>query len=624
MSSIVLAEKKKAPISKASRRPVSNVKVATPPVEAVHAHPHQKPRAAEKSAKPAGAVAHSREPLGHLLVEHLLREGGFKGQVSGNKELLDKYSTDESIFHIRPQIVIQPFDGKDVEIAVRVLGRETKRFPSLSLTPRAAGTGLGGGALTDSIVMDVRKHLNHITRVTREGGRVTFTAEPGAWWRDVEAELKRYDSYLPPYPASKQICTIGGAVANNAAGPDSLRYGHAADWVESLEVVLYDGHTYTIRPLDYKEFKSLAKEKHALAKIAREVFELIEKNEAAIERAKPQTAKNTAGYPLWSVISTSAPEFKKGNGTFDLTRLICGSQGTIGIITSITMRAEPISHDLDLIAVPVFNLSTAGKVVLEALKFDPLNVEVFDSLTYSAAMKNPRFFRSRIAGLDYFRVIWSMHSIFNLRWGRRLPEFVLLVTVDRQHLAAAGRTAKEAADALRKTGGTARLITNRIEREMFWAVRDASFLLSKLLDPHKRPAAFLEDMTVPPQHLSKFFSDIKHLLKKYKVTAAVHGHGGNAHFHFYPLLDFTAASTPDLIMKMADDFFAAAVKYDGSICGEHNDGIIRTPYLSLMFSRNTIKLFEAVERIFDPDDIFNPGKKVHPRFDIRASIRKTN
>lgn len=579
-----------------------------------HAHTHEKVK--EKTM---------REPLGHLMLLHRLRDAGFKGEVTSAKGVLEDYATDESIFHITPQIVIKPKDEKDVEIATKVVSEETKNFPNLSLTPRAAGTGLGGGSLTDSVVIDVREHLNDIERVSKVGGRVTFTAGPGAWWRDVEKALKRYDHYLPCYPASKQICTIGGAVANNAAGPDSLRYGHVANWVLSLRAVLKDGKAYNIHPLNYKELRSLLKHKHAHAQIAEEVWKLIVANEKAIERSRPKTAKNSAGYALWDVIDTSVAQFKKGKGTFDLTRLFSGGQGTIGIITSVTMRAEPIKHDVSLLAVPVFNLSSASKVVLEAIKHNPINVEVFDALTYDAAMKNPQFFRERVSSLRYYRVMLSMYTTFHLRWKRKLPEFVLLITLDNAELETAGKSLSEVTNILKvKSSGTARLITNPYEREMLWQIRDASYTLSKLLDPNKRPAAFLEDMTVPPEHMAKFFSDIKYLLKKYNVTAAVHGHGGNAHFHFYPLLDFTSRSTPALILKMAEEFFEVAVKYGGNICGEHNDGIIRTPHLPKIFSKNTIKLFEEMEHIFDPDDIFNPGKKVHPRFDIKSSIRKTN
>jgi len=568
----------------------------------------------------------SRQPLGHLVLEKSLRADGFRGDISVSADLLDKYATDESIFSIRPQVVIQPKDTDDVAIAVKIVNQEVAKFPSLSLTPRAAGTGLGGGSLTDSVVIDVNKYLNRILRVGRTNDQVTFTAESGAWWRDVEAELKKYDSYLPPYPASKQICTIGGAVANNAAGPDSLRYGHVANWIESLEVVLHDGNIYNIKPLTYSEFQKLIKEKSELAKIAKKVFNLIEKNESLINKSEPKEAKNNAGYLLWDVLDTTVAEFKAGSGSFDLTRLLAGSQGTIGIITKVTMRTAPISHDIELIVLPVFNLASAGKVVLEANKYQPINVEVFDAFTYQAALSNPDFFHNRIKSKYLFqRVIWAMNYNYKVRWKGVLPEFVMLVTLDRSDIRDSHNNINDIVTKLKKIGGDqVRLVKGKYDREMFWQIRDASYLLSKLLDPNKRPAAFLEDMAVPPEYISKFFNDIKHLLKKYKVQAAVHGHGGNAHFHFYPLLDFTQPETRDTVMKMADDFFAAAVKYGGSICGEHNDGIIRTPYLDLMYSKKTLELFKEIEHIFDPHDIFNPGKKVNPRFDVRDSIRSTN
>ncbi len=563
-----------------------------------------------------------RNPLGHLLIEKLLRENGFRGGISTKKELLDAYSYDESIFSVRPQVVIQPKNRRDIEIAATVIAKETKRFESLSLTPRAAGTGLGGGSLTDSIVIDVCAHLKHIDDIVEKKGKITFTCEPGAMWRDVEKKLKEHDAYLPPYPASKDICSIGGSVANNAAGPDSLRYGHCADWVESLDVVLLDGFTYTIKPLTYKEFKVLTKQDHEYARIAREIFDLISKNEKEIKSNKPETAKNSAGYPLWSVMPEGVTKFKKGIGTFDLTRLISGSQGTIGIITSITMRALPIPQNTTLIAVPIFNLEDAASSIVEALKYDPINVEVFDALTFDLALKNPSFFKDRIKGSQYYKVMLSMYTTYHVRFRRKVPEFTVLVTLDES--ATTKHDPSEIVKSISSKNVKARVIKNPVESEMYWQIRRASYTLSKFQDTTKRPAAFLEDMTVPPENLSKFFIQVKRLLKEFNVTAAVHGHGGNGHFHFYPLLDFTNKTTPMLVEKMAEKFFDTAVKFHGNICGEHNDGIIRTPHLSKMFTKKMLGLFKQTEHIFDPDDIFNPGKKVNPRFDIKETMRTKN
>jgi FAD/FMN-containing dehydrogenase len=591
------------------------------PMTVKHVHEHTA-SVLTRSLHEKKILSERRQPLGHLLLEQKLRDAGFKGIVTSDKKILDAYSTDESIFSIRPQIVLQPKHQRDVEVAVALVASETKRFASLSLTPRAAGTGLGGGSLTDSVVIDVSRFMHNIGSVETRSGIATFTCEPGALWRDVERMLKHHDLYLPSYPASKDICSIGGAVANNAAGPDSLRFGHTADWVESLSVVLHDGKTYTIAPLSYKELKALLKKDDAYATMAREVFSILEANEKTILNAKPKTTKNSAGYALWDVLSTSLANFKKGHGTFDLTRIISGSQGTIGIITAITMRAEPIAHDTDLIVVPVFDLLDAGAVIEKALEFNPINIELFDGLTFDLALKNPQFFKDRLGMLTYYKVMLSMYTTYHVRYARRTPEFTLLITLNRDD---AKLETDRAVTKLRGHHGKyARKVVSPIEREMFWQIRRASYTLSKFQDPEKRPAAFLEDMVVPTKNLSKFFAAIKKLLNKYNVTAAVHGHGGNGHLHFYPLLDFTNKTTPALVMKMTEDFFNAAIELDGNLCGEHNDGIIRTPHLDKLFTKTVLDLFKRLEHACDPDDIFNPGKKVNPRFDIKASIRHTN
>jgi FAD/FMN-containing dehydrogenase len=286
------------------------------------------------------------------------------------------------------------------------------------------------------------------------------------------------------------------------------------------------------------------------------------------------------------------------------------------------MRALPIQKDTTLLVVPIFDLEESAKVITRALKFNPINIELFDALSFDLALKNPDFFKKRLSGIDYYRTMLNMYATYHIRYGRKTPEFTVLITLDKETVDKTPRA--EIVKEISTLKTRARVVTNKVEQEMLWQIRRASFTLSKFQDPNKRPAAFLEDMTVPPESLSKFFIEVKRLLKEFNVTAAVHGHGGNGHFHFYPLLDFTNKTTPLLVEKMAEKFYSTAVKFKGDFCGEHNDGIIRTPYLNKMFSKQVLELFKKTEHIFDPDDIFNPGKKVNPRFDIKATMRKTN
>ncbi len=621
---------KKTPAKKkpAGKKLVAKKKAAPKKVSAKTKKVAPKPRVKKLTLEEKMAArSHLRGPQasGHLFYESELRDAKFHGGISTDKKFLDIYAYDESIFSIKPQVVLQPKSQKDVEIAVKTLNQLTKKFPAVSLTPRAAGTGLSGGSLTDSVVIDVTAHMNKISNPIHTRDGVTVTTQPGAYFRDIEKTLKKHGHYIPAYPASKDICTIGGCVGNNSAGPDSLRHGHFANWITSLDVVLYDGHTYTIAPLTYKEFKALVKKKTAYAKIASDIFALIKKNEKLIDKSRPKTKKNTAGYSLWDVINGSVKDFEKGKTTFDLTRIIAGSQGSIGVITSITLRTEPIATDTALIVVPVFNLADAGKVIQKALKFDPINVELYDGLTFDLALQNPTFFKDRLSPAQYYRVLVSMYTTYHVRYLRKTPEFTLLITLDQKSVKKEKLVPRVIAREMRKSLKVgARFVQNEVEREMFWQIRRASYTLSKFEDTSKRPAAFLEDMTVPPESIGPFFKDIKKLLEKFRVTAAVHGHGGNGHLHFYPLLDFTDKKTPELVEKMAEAFFKTAVKHKGNICGEHNDGIIRTPHLNKLFSKKMLDLFEQTEAIFDPSDIFNPGKKVNPRFDIKETLRKVN
>lgn len=560
-----------------------------------------------------------KDAMGHLYVEKILRNAHFQGDISTDAADLTAFSTDESIFCVRPQVIIAPKTLRDVQVAVKAIALHTDTFPALSLTPRAAGTGLSGGSLTDSIVLDMKKYFTSIAPYNAATG--TINVGPGVMFPLVEAALKKHGRYLPAFPASKDICTIGGCVGNNAAGPDSLRFGHFANSVAALEVVLHDGNVYQIKPLSLDGYKALISQNTELARIAKAVFTLIKKNESSLQKARPKTKKNTAGYPLWDVLSTSVKEFESGNGTFDLTRLFCGSQGTIGIVTSVTLKTEPIHNNTVLMAVPVYELPKAGELITKVLEYNPINVELFDGASFELAVAHPNFFRDRVSGFAFYHFMYALYSTYYLSYRAKAPEFTLLITIDTTETEhSAIEIVKEVRTA---TGLPIKIVNNPHRKEMLWQVRRASYTLSKLQDPTKRPAAFLEDMTVPPKHIAAFFVDIKKLLKKHKVQAAVHGHGGNGHLHFYPLLDFTKDQS-EKVTAMAEDFFATAIKYEGNICGEHNDGIIRTPHLSKIYPKPIIKLFEEMEHAFDPTDIFNPGKKVNPRYDIKEYLRHTN
>lgn len=562
--------------------------------------------------------------MGNELFETLserLREAGFTGDISNDEGERQRVATDESIFSVMPAVVLAPKTRDDVERAVGVVAELREEGHELSLTPRAAGTGLAGGSLNDSIILDCERHLNTLGEPEAWEDNLFLYAEPGVYFRDIEKLLQPMTREVSVYPASKDICAVGGMVGNNAAGAPTLTYGHFVEVVESLDVVLADGMTYTLRPWTYGTLEEVMRHDNELARISREVWELIEAKWDDIQKARPKTKKNTAGYPLWDIIDTDPERFRAGDGFFNLVRIFCGSQGTLGMMTRATLQTAPATLEQELLIAPVFDLDTVGDVLKHLLTYEPFTLELFDDTTIELALRNPSFFKDRLSDEQYPAVLDALYRTYFDRFKRKVPAFVVLASFTRP-------IGDEEKQSIIQEVGTykskAYFVSDPDESEMYWQVRRASYTLSKLQDPSKRPAAFLEDMLVPPANLSAFFTDLKKLFKKYQVECAVHGHGGNGHLHFYPLLDFTDPATPDKVLAMAEDFYATAIKHKGGLCGEHNDGIIRTPYLDKMYTKKALALFRELEHIFDPHDIFNPGKKVNAKFDLKAVMRRVN
>lgn len=558
----------------------------------------------------------------YSLFRQRLEDSAYQGDIKSDTHERALHATDESIFYIEPELVLYPHDHKDIALAVKTAREVSTTEHPIELTARAAGTGLSGGSLNTGVIVDVTKHMTTIYgSEPNDEGAVVYEIDPGVLYRDLETHMNQDGVYIPSFPASKDICTVGGMVANNAAGPDSYQHGHTAEYVEALDVVLHDGRQYHITPLEWTDFERELTRDDALGEIYRHVWELLLHQEEQVLKARPATRKNSAGYNLWDVVSTTVEEFMKGRGVFDLTQVFSGSQGTLGIITRLWVRAIPQHINTELVTIPVFDLATTGDVINTLIEHNPISIELFDGPTYRAAQSNKEFFRDRIAPERFRKTTRALKRIYKKRFRKHIPQFVLLVTFENL-------TPGEIIDLVEATNAQfqsqAWQVSDQYERDMLWHVRRASYSLSKMADPNKRPAAFLEDMTVTPDKLGAFFSAINELFTRYDVQAYVHGHGGNGHLHFYPLMDFTDPKTAQQIPKMAEDFFKVAEELGGNICGEHNDGIIRTPYLDKIFDESTIEIFQNLEAVCDPQDIFNPGKKVNPRFDIVKNIRHTN
>jgi FAD/FMN-containing dehydrogenase len=235
----------------------------------------------------------------------------FKGDIDELPATLDTYSHDASLFEIKPRVVIFPKDSADVQAAVKFVNDHKAADPALSITARSAGTDMSGAAIGASIVMDFTRYMNTILEVTPEHAVVI----PGCFYRDMERATLKIGRIMPTYTASKEICAVGGMIANNSGGEKSIKYGKCENFIEKLKVVLSDGNEYIVKPLTKTELEAKIAENTFEASVYKKIYDLIQANLEEINKAKPDVSKNSAGYYLWNVIGNSDSSLKGGGRT---------------------------------------------------------------------------------------------------------------------------------------------------------------------------------------------------------------------------------------------------------------------------------------------------------------------
>lgn len=521
-----------------------------------------------------------------------------KGEVLDSPAALDAASRDASLFRVVPKVVVRPKDVEDVKALVKFVSSKKRSQTSLSLTVRSGGTDMGGGPLNDSIIVDM-VHFNHVIEV----GEDYAITEPGVYFRDFDKETKKKGLELPSYTASREICTVGGMVANDSGGEKNLKYGKTARYVEELEMVMADGEVHTLREVKGENLKVKMQEPGFEGDAYRSITNVLQNNSITIEEATPVVSKNSSGYALWDI----------GDGTtrLNLARLMTGAQGTLGIITKIKFRLVKPKAYSSMLVIFLKDLGDLAAMVPEVMKDDPDSFESYDDHTFSLAIKYfPELAIQMKAGI--VAMGWSLLPEMLIVATGGIPKLVLLVEFRADSQAEAlGKAEKLRArlDPLSQTESMRVAKDERVARK-YWAIRRESFNLLRKKVRGKRTAPFIDDFVVPPECLAEFLPKLRAILDGYDFTYTVAGHVGDGNFHIIPLVDPKRTDLREIIDRLSHQVYDLVLSYHGSISGEHNDGIVRTPYVEKMFGPAMQSLFDEVNRIMDPLDIFNPGKKV--------------
>ncbi len=539
----------------------------------------------------------------------------FKGDIDFLEKTLDNYSHDASLFEIKPRVVVYPKDASDIKTLVKWVSDHKNEDPTLSITARAAGTDMSGGSIGASIIMDSMRYMNKIIDVKPDFAIV----QPGCFYRDLDKETQKINRFMPAYTASREINAVGGMVGNNSGGEKAIKYGKTEEYINSLKVVLSDGNEYLIKSLTKVELENKINNSESFEKdLYTKIFALINNNYEQIVSAKPNVSKNSAGYYLWNV-------YDKQAGKFDLCRLIVGSQGTLGIVTEINFRLVPTHAYSNILVVFLPSLDEVSKLVTEILPFKPDSLETYDDKSMILAV---RFFFDFFKQLGFWGAIklgfqFVPETFMILAGG--IPKLILMVEFTGESEEEIKKQLTEVQNHIKHFGFHTRIARSSAEANKYWKIRHESFNLLRKHVKNKRTAPFIDDIIVLPENLPEFMPKIKALLDEYKLDYTVQGHLGNGNFHLIPLMDLNSPFSADTILELSKKVYTLVHEYKGSITAEHNDGIIRTPFLEQQFGTQIVGLFKQTKDIFDPLNIFNPGKKVGGTFeDIKRDIMKKN
>lgn len=540
----------------------------------------------------------------------------FKGELKTDEESREFYSHDASLFELKPEVIGFPKDAEDIKSVVKFVAENKKDNPGLSITPRSRGTDMSGGAIGQSIVLDVSQHMTKLIEVDSEHARV----QPGMMYKDFEVETLKHGSLMPSYPASRELASVGGMMSNNSGGEKSLEYGKTDNFVTELTMVFSDGNEYVVKPLTKAELVRKMSQGDFEGNLYKKTFDLLEANYDKIQAAKPNVSKDSTGYHLWNV-------WNRETGIFDLTKLFVGAQGTLGLITEGVMKLVPHREHSGLLVMFLRDIDDLGELIPAVLKHNPATFESFDDKTLWLSIKFMPSFLKLLGPARFIRLLITLIPD-GLQLLRGIPKLVLMVEFN-------GDSEEEVRQKVRKLhnelkGKRVKYEINGFEEdptegssEKFWIMRRYSFQLlrSKVKDKHTAP--FIDDFIVPPVHLAEFLPQLRKIIKKYKLFATIAGHMGDGNFHVIPLMKIEDPKERAKLEPAMKEVNNLVLKYGGSVSGEHNDGMVRGPWLINMYGEEVLGYMKEIKQIFDPENIFNPHKKTDADWDFSfGNIRK--
>ncbi len=525
--------------------------------------------------------------VAHYLQEHLL------GEVTDSPEVRRHFAHDASILQMMPAVVIYPRNESDIRKTARFAWQLAERGRVLPITARGGGSDTSGAAIGSGIILVFTAHMNRILALDPK--KQFAVVEPGSTYDKLEQTLFTHGLFLPPYPSSKYYATVGGGLANNSIGEKSVKYGSIGDYVEQLRVVLANGEVIETRQLNKRELNKKLGLSTLEGEIYRSIDTLLEDNTEVLNRARSekQVWFNSTIYNLLDI------KTKKG---FNLTPILIGSQGSLGIITEATFEVVPYNPVTKIALVSLEKLSDIDELLPKFLELKP---SILDMVNREAIAQITRVNPNQLAGLI----------------GNPRAALHLIVEFDDPKDAAQKKDIKKLKKLVEKVDGFWQTAEAPEDQDKIWKVRESVSTLLNHVQGQSKAVPVGEDIAIPVHRLSEFLEKATRIYKAAELSPVAWGHAGIGVVRMYPMLDLGQIGDRQKLFRLADAIYGLAIQMGGSISAGSGEGRVRAPYTKFQHGEEIHKLMLQVKKIFDPYGLLNPGVKTASTDQIKAMVR---
>jgi FAD/FMN-containing dehydrogenase/Fe-S oxidoreductase len=532
----------------------------------------------------------SVDPVVVSFLDELAR-AGFRGDIRADYGTRLTAATDNSIYQLLPAAVVFPRDAGDVERALALLAEE--RFQSVTLTARGGGTGTNGQALTRGVVMDLSRHMRSIVALDLEAGHVTV--QPGVVLDDLNAYLKPHGVYFAANLSPSNRATMGGMVSTDASGEGSRLHGKTSRHVLELSVVLRGGITHRTRAVRGAELAALCQESGVVGEAYRLVREIARDKASEIEATFPKLLRYMTGYNLVHMAT-------KDGDSADLGQLVCGSEGSLGVVTEARLKLTRFAKHRALFVLRYASFDDALASSAWLVATDPGSVETIDETVLELAKGD---------------VIYDQVRPFLADLGPEQTRAINLVEYTSDDELAVEQKVRELEAIIATRRGQPgvphayALTFVPHERESLWNLRKKGVGLLGNAKGARKPVPFVEDTVVPPENLQAYVREFRAILDKEGLYYGMFGHVDVGCLHVRPALDLKDPEDEARIRRISDAVTELVTRHGGLLWGEHGKGF-RSELVPHHFGPVLYRELTRIKAAFDPHNQFNPGKIATP------------